>query len=60
MQVDRGNQEVPPAMREWAVKLQAKPKDVVSSTRMTERVSAKPLRSGAVAMSGQLTQKLPA
>lgn len=47
-------------MREWAVKLQAKPKDVVSSTRMTERVSAKPLRSGAVAMSGQLTQKLPA
>lgn len=31
--VARGKQEVPPAMREWAVKLEAKPKFVVSSTR---------------------------
>ena len=31
--VARGEVEVPQAMREWAVKLQAKPKYVVSSTR---------------------------
>jgi dihydrofolate reductase len=31
--VARGDHEAPPAMREWAVKLQAKPKYVVSSTR---------------------------
>jgi hypothetical protein len=31
--VARGDEEAPPAMREWAVKLQAKPKYVVSSTR---------------------------
>ncbi len=31
--VARGDQEAPPAMREWALKLQAKPKYVVSSTR---------------------------
>lgn len=31
--VARGDIHVPPAMREWAVKLQAKPKYVVSSTR---------------------------
>lgn len=31
--VARGDGEAPPAMREWAVKLQAKPKYVVSSTR---------------------------
>lgn len=31
--VARGDVEAPPAMREWAVKLQAKPKYVVSSTR---------------------------
>src|SRR4026208_1829997 len=31
--VPRGNEEAPPAMREWAVKLEAKPKYVVSSTR---------------------------
>jgi dihydrofolate reductase len=31
--VARGEVEVPPAMREWAVKLDAKPKYVVSSTR---------------------------
>ena len=31
--VARGGVEAPPAMREWAVKLQAKPKYVVSSTR---------------------------
>jgi dihydrofolate reductase len=29
----RGDAEAPPAMREWAVKLEAKPKYVVSSTR---------------------------
>lgn len=31
--VARGEVDVPPAMREWAVKLEAKPKYVVSSTR---------------------------
>ncbi len=31
--VVRGDAEAPPAMREWAVKLEAKPKYVVSSTR---------------------------
>jgi dihydrofolate reductase len=31
--VARGDEEAPPAMREWAVKLGAKPKYVVSSTR---------------------------
>lgn len=31
--VARGDQQAPPAMREWAVKLEAKPKYVVSSTR---------------------------
>ena len=31
--VARGEVEAPPAIREWAVKLEAKPKYVVSSTR---------------------------
>jgi dihydrofolate reductase len=31
--VARGEVEVPPAIREWAIKLEAKPKYVVSSTR---------------------------
>lgn len=31
--VARGDVETPPAIREWAVKLEAKPKYVVSSTR---------------------------
>ena len=31
--VARGDREAPPAMRQWAVKLEAKPKHVVSSTR---------------------------
>ena len=31
--VARGEEEAPPALREWAVKLEAKPKYVVSSTR---------------------------
>ncbi|RYF53849.1 MAG: deaminase [Comamonadaceae bacterium] len=31
--VARGDTEAPPAMREWALKLQAKPKYVVSATR---------------------------
>lgn len=31
--VARGDEEAPPAMREWASKLEAKPKYVVSSTR---------------------------
>jgi dihydrofolate reductase len=31
--VARGDEEAPPALREWAVKLEAKPKYVVSSTR---------------------------
>ena len=31
--VARGDEEAPPAMREWALKLEAKPKYVVSSTR---------------------------
>ena len=33
--VARGDVEAPPAMREWAVTLEAKPKYVVSSTRTT-------------------------
>ena len=33
--VARGEVEAPPAMREWAAKLEAKPKYVVSSTRKT-------------------------
>jgi hypothetical protein len=40
--VARGHEEAPQAMREWAVKLEAKPKYVVSSTRKDF--------SGAVAM----------
>ena len=35
--VARGDEEAPPAMREWAVKLEAKPKYVVSSTRKDSR-----------------------
>ena len=31
--VARGDEEAPPALREWALKLDAKPKYVVSSTR---------------------------
>ena len=31
--VARGDEEAPPALREWAIKLDAKPKYVVSSTR---------------------------
>src|SRR3712207_8902379 len=31
--VARGDAEAPPALREWAVKLEGKPKHVVSSTR---------------------------
>ncbi len=31
--VARGDEQAPPAMHEWAVKLEAKPKYVVSSTR---------------------------
>ena len=31
--VARGDEEAPPAMREWALKLEAKPKYIVSSTR---------------------------
>lgn len=31
--VARGDEDAPPAMREWALKLEAKPKYVVSSTR---------------------------
>ncbi len=31
--VARGDEEAPPAMREWAVKLETKPKYVVSTTR---------------------------
>ncbi len=31
--VARGDEAAPPAIREWAVKLEAKPKYVVSSTR---------------------------
>lgn len=35
--VARGDEEAPPAMRAWAVKLEAKPKYVVSSTRTDYR-----------------------
>ena len=31
--IARGDEEAPPSLREWAVKLEAKPKYVVSSTR---------------------------
>src|SRR5687768_4202242 len=31
--VARGDEDAPPALREWAIKLDAKPKYVVSSTR---------------------------
>src|SRR5689334_17062620 len=31
--IARGDTEAPPALREWAIKLEAKPKYVVSSTR---------------------------
>ncbi|MGF6821861.1 dihydrofolate reductase [Microbacterium sp. ZKA21] len=31
--IARGEEEAPPALREWAIKLEAKPKYVVSSTR---------------------------
>jgi hypothetical protein len=35
--IARGAEDAPPAMREWAVKLEAKPKYVVSSTRKDSR-----------------------
>ena len=35
--VARGDVEAPPAIREWAVKLEAKPKYVVSTTRKDSR-----------------------
>ena len=51
--VARGDAEAPPAMREWAAKLEAKPKYVVSSTRKdfpwtnsTEAQGRDPERSG--------------
>jgi dihydrofolate reductase len=49
--VARGDVEAPPAIREWAVKLEAKPKYVVSSTRTTfpwtnSRLVAGDLRAG--------------
>ncbi|MCB0412137.1 MAG: hypothetical protein KDD22_06395, partial [Bdellovibrionales bacterium] len=31
--VARGDQDAPPALREWAIKLETKPKYIVSSTR---------------------------
>jgi dihydrofolate reductase len=40
--VARGDVEAPPAMREWAVKLEAKPKYVVSSTRKDFPVDQQP------------------
>ena len=54
--VARGDEEAPPAIREWAVKLEAKPKYVVirwllvhGKSFRVDLVSGKPLRSGAVA-----------
>ena len=56
----RRDEEAPPAIREWAVKLLVHPRIAghgptlyqsgLPSTRRLELVSAKPLRSGAVAM----------
>jgi len=40
--VARGDEEAPPAMREWAAKLDAKPKYVVSSTRNDFPVDQQP------------------
>ena len=40
--VARGDEEAPPALREWAVKLEAKPKYVVSSTRTDLPVDQQP------------------
>ncbi len=59
--VARGDEDAPPAMREWALKLEAKPKYVVSSTRSdfqgglpsTRRldlISAEPVSKGAIAL----------
>ena len=46
--VARGDEEAPPAMREWAVKLEAKPKYVVSSTpRRTSRPPSVPFETAA-------------
>ena len=43
--VARGDEEAPPAIREWAVKLETKPKYVVSSTgRLTSSTDAAMLR----------------
>ncbi|MGE0313378.1 MAG: dihydrofolate reductase family protein [Lautropia sp.] len=49
--VARGDEAAPPAMREWAIKLEAKPKYVVSSTRnhfpwANSRLVAGDLRAG--------------
>lgn len=44
--VARGDQEAPPVIREWAVKLDAKPKYVVSSTRTDFRWNNSHLISG--------------
>jgi hypothetical protein len=40
--VARGDEAAPPALREWAVKLDAKPKYVVSSTRTDFPVCEQP------------------
>ena len=55
--VARGDQEAPPATREWAVKLDAKPKYVVSSTRRdfpwnNSHLVAGDLRAGVEALKG--------
>jgi dihydrofolate reductase len=54
--VARGDEKAPPAMREWAVKLEAKPKYVVSSTRTDFPWTNSP--AGVLLGSGKLATEL--
>jgi hypothetical protein len=57
--VARGDEEAPPAMREWAVKLEAKPKYVVSSTRQDFPWSNSHHVAGDLRTGGVLLQRRP-
>ena len=54
--VARGDAEAPPAMREWAVKLEAKPKYVVSSARTDFRWAKSHHIAGGLRTGGQKLQ----
>jgi dihydrofolate reductase len=56
--VARGDEEAPPAMREWAVKLEAKPKYVVSSTRKDVQKLKDATPAGVLLGSGKLATEL--